>query len=113
MTHQKMLRGPCQRCGKTFAYPAHLVGTTGICPLCGQATELLLEAPPPQPVLERRTIIWTVATILVLVLGLAGAMFALNKLRNLRNQQQSGKTPVVLYVELYEALPDSHRTLSA
>src|SRR5206468_507137 len=49
------------------------------CPHCGKATGLMIERPPDEPTIPRRTIIWTVVTVLVLLLGLAGALVALKR----------------------------------
>ncbi len=55
-----------------------MVGTTTQCPYCGQATELLLAAPQSEPAIPRRAIVWTVVAVLVLLVGLALALVALN-----------------------------------
>ena len=52
------------------------------CPHCGKPTELLLPAPPDEPIVPRRTIIWTVVTVVVLGAGLGGAMLALRRTEN-------------------------------
>jgi hypothetical protein len=66
----KHLRGECQHCGGHLEFPAESIGLQAPCPHCGQQTELLLERPPEEPSLPRRVIVWTVAAIVVLGLGL-------------------------------------------
>ena len=38
----------------------------------------MLSAPAPEPAIPRKTLIWTLIAVLVLVLGLAGALYALH-----------------------------------
>jgi hypothetical protein len=113
MIHQKSLQGPCQQCGTTIRYPAQLVGTTGVCPVCKQPTEFVLETPPQQPTIERRTLLWTGATILVLVLGLVGALIALKSVRDLRKQRPPGKQPVTYLMPSYETVSCRNTVVSA
>jgi hypothetical protein len=47
------------------------------CPHCGKSTDLLLAPLPEVPLVPRRTIVWTVVTVLVLLSGLAAALVAL------------------------------------
>jgi hypothetical protein len=75
----KHLRGECQHCGGYLEFPAESIGLQAPCPHCGQQTELMLERPPEEPSLPRRVIVWTVAAIIVLALGLVGAMLALKR----------------------------------
>ncbi len=77
MKRMKHLKGHCQACGGHIEFPAEGIGTTAECPHCSQATELLLAAPPEEPTIPRRTIIWTGVTVLLLLLGLGGAILAL------------------------------------
>ncbi len=79
MSRFKSLQGPCKHCGGMIQYPALMVGTSKECPHCGKTTELVLEAPPPEPALSPRIIGWTIAAVLILLLGLAGAFIALNR----------------------------------
>lgn len=79
MTRMKHLRGECQHCGGHLEFPAESIGLQAPCPHCGQQTELMLEQPPEEPSLPRRVIVWTVAAIIVLGLGLLGAMLALKR----------------------------------
>ncbi len=93
MSHTKTLRGPCQHCGSMIQYPALMVGTTTQCPHCGQTTELLLEQPAAEPAISRRVIGWTIAALLILLLGLAGAFIALNRAQSWaeRHKAKSGE----------------------
>lgn len=75
----KQLRGECQHCSGPFEFPAESIGLQAQCPHCGQQTELMLQRPPEEPSLPRRVIAWTVAAIIVLALGLVGAMLALKR----------------------------------
>ena len=75
----KHIRGECQHCSGHFEFPAESIGLQAPCPHCGQQTELMLQRPPEEPSLPRRVVAWTVAAIIVLALGLAGAMFALKR----------------------------------
>jgi hypothetical protein len=90
MKPAKLLQGPCSHCGRTIRYPAHQVGTTGKCPGCGQITDLVLEEPDiAEGGISRRTLVWTLVTVLVLALGLVGAIVALKSARNLQQQRDS------------------------
>lgn len=84
----KHLRGECQHCGGHFEFPAESIGLQAPCPHCGQQTELLLERPPEEPSLPRRVIVWTVAAIIVLGLGLVGAVLALKRAERLAEKQK-------------------------
>src|SRR6266404_5185372 len=77
MTKAKYLKGECGACRGHIEFPAEAAGTTVDCPHCGKPTELLLAAPPEEPLVPRRTIIWTVATVLILVLGAVAVLVAL------------------------------------
>src|SRR5947207_1581642 len=78
MSGIKYLKGECAHCAGHIEFPADSVGLTTDCPHCGKPTELLLAAPPEQPALSRRTIVWTSIAVLILGLGLVGALAALN-----------------------------------
>ncbi len=65
-----------------------MVGTAAQCPSCKQVTELVLETPEIEAAgVSKRTVFWTVLTILILLAGLAGAFYALNQARNLKSQR--------------------------
>jgi rRNA maturation protein Nop10 len=79
MNRTKYLKGECSECGGHLEFPAESVGLTTTCPHCGKQTELLLATPLVEPTLPRRTVVWTVIALSVLILGLGGAMVALNR----------------------------------
>jgi len=80
MTQTKYLKGECSHCSCHLEFPADAIGMTTDCPHCGKTTELLLHAPPQEPTVPRRTIVWTVIAALILVAGLAGAVVALKEM---------------------------------
>ncbi len=75
----KQLRGPCQQCGSLLSFPAAQIGSTINCPRCGQPTELMLEMPPDEPTVPRRVLVWTTIAVIILALGLGGAVYALKR----------------------------------
>ncbi len=79
MNKTKHLKGQCQSCGGHIEFPAEAAGMNVECPHCGKPTDLLLVAPPDEPIVPRRTIVWTAATIVLLLLGLAAALVALKR----------------------------------
>jgi hypothetical protein len=81
MSDSKYLKGECQRCAGHLEFLVDHVGVVVPCPHCGQETELLLPRPPEEPAVPRRAIIWTGIAVLVLGLGLAGAILALKRAR--------------------------------
>jgi len=56
-----------------------MAGLAAECPHCGQQTELLLALPAEEPTIPRRTIVWAVIGIVILVMGLVGAIAALKR----------------------------------
>ena len=96
MNPTKYLKGSCQQCDGHIEFPAEMAGLTTTCPHCGQTTELLLAAPPEEPSVSRRAILWTAASILVLGLGLLGAIVALKRAQLLAaRQEQQAQTKAV------------------
>jgi uncharacterized paraquat-inducible protein A len=79
MPPTKNLTCPCAVCGVSIDFPAERIGQTAQCPHCGSETDLLLAAPPEQPPATRRLLVWTLTGILILLFGLAAAIFALNR----------------------------------
>jgi hypothetical protein len=78
MTKTKYLKAECGQCRGHIEFPVDAVGMTVDCPHCGKPTELLLAAPPDEALVPRRTIVWTVVTVLILILGAVAVMVALN-----------------------------------
>ncbi len=87
MNPGKRLAGPCGHCGRSIEYAAHLVGTTAACPYCGQPTELRLAAPPQEPSIPKRVVVFTVIAVLIMVLGLAACFIALKMARSHSSRQ--------------------------
>ena len=91
MSSTKYLKGECQQCSGHIEFPAEAVGTTTECPHCGQATELQLALPPTESLLPTKAIVYTVIAIVILVGGLLGTQIALNRTKELV-EQQNGST---------------------
>ncbi len=77
MNRKNFLQGPCGQCGGRIEYPAEMIGTMMQCPHCGGQTELRLAVPEQDSGIPRRVIIGVTIAVLILVLGLAGALTAL------------------------------------
>ena len=82
MSQIKYLKGECRECGGHIEFPADSAGMTIDCPHCGKRTELLLVAPPEQPSVPRKVLVWRLFAALILVLGLGAALVALNRAQN-------------------------------
>jgi len=93
MNPTKRLAGPCNSCGRSIDYPAHLVGTMAQCPYCRQATELRLAMPAQESSIPKRVWVFTVIAILIMVLGLAACFVAL-KWAEAHSGRQPGVSPV-------------------
>jgi hypothetical protein len=93
----KNLRGECQNCGGPIEFHAEHAGTTATCPHCGEATELLLAAPPEEasPV-RRKAVVFTVIAVLILVGGLMGSVIALKRAKRLQAERQRVESPVAV-----------------
>ena len=78
MSRLKYLKGECAHCGGPIGFPADSIGSTANCPHCAQPTELMLARPKDESSIPRKTIVWTVVAVLILSLGLVGAMVALH-----------------------------------
>ena len=79
MNKTKFLKGECQHCAGHLEFAAEMAGLAADCPHCGQPTELLLALPPQEPTIPRRTLVWAVTGIVILVMGLVGAIAALKR----------------------------------
>jgi hypothetical protein len=88
MSRTKYLKGECQQCGGHLEFPAETIGMPIPCPHCGQTTELVLAAPPQEPTVPSKVILWTLVAVLILGLGLAGTMFALKQAQKLAARQK-------------------------
>ena len=64
-------------------FAADSIGSMAACPCCHQETELTLHVPELEPTISRRLMVWTIITVVVLVLGLIGAIIALNRAQSL------------------------------
>jgi len=88
MNRTKRLTGVCSECGGTIEFQAELVGTMTQCPCCGKQTELLLAAPPEEPMVPRKAIVWTVITIVILVVGVMVPVVGLKHYAKLAERQR-------------------------
>ncbi len=89
MRPTKNIQGKCEHCGMPLEFAAESIGSTAACPYCHQETELNLEVPELEPTIPRRLIIRTVVAAVVLLLGLVGAIIALNRAKELATKKQS------------------------
>ena len=93
MNRTKRLTGLCSECGGTIEFQADLVGTMATCPRCRKQTELMLAAPPEEPAVPRKVIIWTVVTAVILVVGLIVTVAGLKHFEKLAKQQRDRSGP--------------------
>jgi hypothetical protein len=70
-------------------FPAESVGLQAQCRFCRKQTELRLAVPDQGWTIPRRTIVWTVMAIIVLVFGLAGTLFALKRAQRLAETRKA------------------------
>jgi hypothetical protein len=92
MNQTKRLKGVCSQCGGTIEFPVELVGTVTQCPCCRKRTELHLAAPPVEPAVPRKVIVWTVGTIVILALGVVVPLVGLKHLEKLAARQRGQTT---------------------
>jgi hypothetical protein len=92
MSNTKYLRGDCQHCGGHIEFPAESTGLTTECPHCSQQTELLLAAPPKEPTVPVKTVVYTIIAVLILAGGLVGALIAMNRLQRAAEQRKAAST---------------------
>ena len=88
MNKTKFLKGECQHCQGHLEFPAEIVGLTAECPHCGQQTDLLLATPPEESTGSRVGMVWAIIGIVILGLGLAGALVALKRAQKWAVQQK-------------------------
>jgi hypothetical protein len=93
MSRTKYLKGECQHCGGHIEFPVDSIGTVAPCPHCQQETELLLARPAEEPTVSRKTIIWTAAGIVVLVLGLLIPVLGLKHFQSVLERKNQQTTP--------------------
>jgi len=93
MSRTSYLKGECQHCRGHIEFPVETIGTVASCPHCGQATELLLPAPPVEPSVPRKALVWAVVAALILGGGLGGALWALRYAQRLA-ARRGGRAPV-------------------
>jgi len=89
MNRTKRLTGVCSECGGSIEFSAELIGTMTTCPRCRKQTELMLAAPPEEPVVPRRIIIGAVVAIVILVLALIVTVVGLNHYVKLAVRQRA------------------------
>lgn len=89
----KNLRGQCGHCGGVFEFPADAVGTTGICPHCGQPTELMLATPTTESAVPKRTWLYVAAAVLILALGCTAILLLLQRAERLSERRTSPALP--------------------
>jgi hypothetical protein len=96
MSKNKFLNGQCQHCGGSLRFPAESIGQTTKCSQCGQNTELLLAAPPDEPTVPMKTIVFTAIAVLVLIGGLIAATIAVKRLQRTAEQRKAAAAPATL-----------------
>jgi hypothetical protein len=92
MNRTKRLTGVCSECGGSIQFQAELIGTMATCPRCRKETELRLDAPPEEPSVPRKAIVWTVVTAGILVAGLIVTMMGLKHFERLAASQRERTT---------------------
>jgi hypothetical protein len=88
MNQTKRLKGVCGECGGPIEFPAELVGTLAQCPRCRKQTELLLAAPPEEPAVPRKVIVWTVVAVVILAVGVIVPLAGLKHFEKLAARQR-------------------------
>ena len=93
MNRTKFLKGECQHCAGHVEFPAEMAGLPVECPHCGQQTELLLARPPEESGLPKGPMIWAIIGIVILCLGLVGALVALKRAEKWAARQKQRADP--------------------
>ena len=88
MNPTKRLTGVCSECGGSIEFPAELIGTMSTCPRCRKQTELMLAAPPEEPLVPRKAIIWAVVTLAILAAGVIVPVVGLKHFERLAARQR-------------------------
>ncbi len=85
----KNLKGECQHCGGAIEFHAETAGMTADCPHCGQATELLLAAPPEAAApTQTKAIVFTLLAAVILLGGLLVTVMVLKRAERLSSRQK-------------------------
>jgi lysine biosynthesis protein LysW len=113
MSRTKYLKGECQHCGGHLEFLADHIGMVVTCPHCGQETELLLLQPPEVPSIPRRALIWTGFAVVVLCLGLVGALMALKRAERWAANQKHQTIDTITSESSTNAPPVSQESNSA
>jgi hypothetical protein len=79
LNRSKHITGECQHCGGHVEFLVEHIGMTAPCPHCGKETELLLATPADDSSAPRKMLWWTIAAIVILVLGLGASLVALKQ----------------------------------
>ena len=93
MKATKKLTGACEHCGGPIEFGANSIGLAVPCPYCRKSTGFHLAAPPEEPAIPGRIVVWTVIAIVILVCGLLASLFGLKLMEKKvaeRQQQRDG-----------------------
>lgn len=96
MSGLKYLKGRCQHCGGPLEFSAETIGMSADCPHCGQATELMLEAPEVESGVPRRWLVMAIVAVVVLLGGLFACMAILKRYEHelaRRKEQAAAASP--------------------
>ena len=77
MSPAKKIAGVCGHCSSPTEFTAETIGGTIVCPFCRHQTEFHLPKGDDEPVVPRSLVRWTVAAIIILLLGMGAVMVAL------------------------------------
>ena len=91
MSTIRKLKGPCAHCQGPIEFDVDAIGQSVVCPYCRRQTELHLPQLSEEPTVPRKLVIWTVAAILILVLGLAAALYSLHLLEQRLAQERQAQ----------------------
>lgn len=73
-------------------FAADSIGTAAMCPYCRKTTELILGAPPQEPAIPRRLIVWSVIALIIVGLGAVAITVAFKRAQNLAKERQPVST---------------------
>jgi hypothetical protein len=93
----KTLTGACEHCSGPIEFDANTIGHSVLCPYCRKQTEFHLPAFPEEPAIPKGLVRWTVVAMIILLAGLAAAIFGLKlmekKLAEHQREKQGIATP--------------------